>query len=109
MKVRFHATAFARHAKCIGVKIQQSLGRALLTGGQKSKSRLLQLECFEEDTASWTQEMLERAGVERGRSNFVTSSTINKGLVSRIFVSSFPPNYPADSQQLSTNLVKQIC
>lgn len=31
-----------------GVKIQQSLGRALLMRGKKSKSRLLQLECFEE-------------------------------------------------------------
>jgi hypothetical protein len=68
-----------RYAKCIGVKIQQSLGRALLTRGQKSKSRLLQLERFEENSGSRTQEMLERAGVETGRSNFVTSSTINKG------------------------------
>lgn len=38
----------ARHANCIGVKIQQSLGGALLMSGKKSKSRLLQLECFEE-------------------------------------------------------------
>jgi len=68
-----------RHAKCIGVKIQQSLGIAPLTRGKKSKSRLLQLECFEENSGSWTQEMSERAGVERGRSSFVTSSTVNKG------------------------------
>lgn len=36
-------------APCTGVKIQQSLGRALLRRGKKSKSRLLQLECFEEN------------------------------------------------------------